>query len=81
MVHCNYYPVNNIFDKTLNLMRKYYVLSLFLCITLWSYAQNYTVLGNASSLSGCNCFQLTPDADDQARGHFPKQSHQPQQLV
>ncbi len=70
MVHCNYYPVNNIFDKTLNLMRKYYVLSLFLCITLWSYAQNYTVLGNASSLSGCNCFQLTPDADDQAGAIF-----------
>ncbi|MFN8285774.1 MAG: gliding motility-associated C-terminal domain-containing protein [Chitinophagales bacterium] len=51
-------------------MRKLYFLLLLLCYTFGSYAQNYTVLGNASSLSGCNCFQLTPDADDQAGAIF-----------
>ncbi len=25
-------------------------------------AQNYTVLGDATQLAGCNCFQITPDA-------------------
>lgn len=46
----------------------YAVLGLF--TALYASAQNYTVLGNASALSGCNCFQVTPDANNQAGAIF-----------
>jgi len=44
------------------------IASLFLLsivLAFKSFPQNYTILGSASPLSGCNCFRLTPDANDQ----------------
>ncbi|MBL7777219.1 MAG: gliding motility-associated C-terminal domain-containing protein [Chitinophagales bacterium] len=47
---------------------------LLLTLTILSFtalkAQNYTLLGSASAMSGCNCFQLTPDAGNQAGAIF-----------
>ncbi len=37
-------------------------------------AQNYTVLGNASQMSGCDCFMLTPNANNQAGAIFQNQT-------
>lgn len=51
-------------------MKKIYLPLLILLFSSKAYTQNYTVLGNASSLSGCNCFRLTPDANDQAGAIF-----------
>jgi gliding motility-associated-like protein len=49
---------------------------LFLLSTLLNnlYSQNYTVLGNASSQNGCNCYQLTPDANNMAGAIFQNQT-------
>jgi gliding motility-associated-like protein len=51
-------------------MKKIYasVITCFFVLTLS--AQNYTILGNASSLGGCNCFRLTPNSNDQAGAIF-----------
>ncbi len=47
------------------------LLAFFLVlVTISGYAQNYTVLGNAAQAGGCNCFQITPDAGDQAGAIF-----------
>lgn len=51
-------------------MKKLYVSIVTCFLSNLLYSQNYTVLGNASSFAGCNCYQLTPDADDQAGAIF-----------
>ncbi|MFN8292190.1 MAG: PKD domain-containing protein [Chitinophagales bacterium] len=47
---------------------------LLLCISLFFFAtiqaQNYTVLGNAVQLGGCECFRITPNAKNQAGAIF-----------
>ncbi|MFN8321778.1 MAG: L-type lectin-domain containing protein, partial [Chitinophagales bacterium] len=51
--------------------------SLYLILFFGSFsaiAQNYTILGNASSITGCNCYRLTPDANDQAGAIFQNQT-------
>ncbi len=55
-------------------MRKLYFCLFFTFLAAQAFSQNYTVLGSASSYSGCNCFQLTPDADDQAGAIFQNQT-------
>jgi len=55
-------------------MKKFYLGLLALLFSLHTFSQNYTVLGSASSLGGCNCFRLTPDADDQAGAIFQNQT-------
>ncbi|HLP51821.1 MAG TPA: PKD domain-containing protein, partial [Chitinophagales bacterium] len=55
-------------------MRKIYLYLFFLLITANSFAQNYTILGSASSTGGCNCFRLTPDAENQAGAIFQNQT-------
>src|SRR3954462_9097027 len=55
-------------------MNKSFLLCLFLSSTLISFSQNYTILGDATSLGGCNCFRLTPDANDQAGAIFQNQT-------
>ncbi|MCS6934042.1 MAG: gliding motility-associated C-terminal domain-containing protein [Chitinophagales bacterium] len=40
--------------------------ALLLLCTASTLAQNYTLLGSATPISGCNCFQLTPNANNQA---------------
>ncbi len=51
-------------------MKKLYLYVLLAFISPALVAQNYTILGNASPMSGCNCFQITPDANDQAGAIF-----------
>lgn len=51
-------------------MRKLYFSTVFLLLSCFTFAQNYTILGNATPLSGCNCFRLTPDANDQGGAIF-----------
>lgn len=51
-------------------MRKLYFSTLLLFLSYLSFAQNYTILGNATPLGGCNCFRLTPDANDQGGAIF-----------
>ncbi len=51
-------------------MKKLYASVVLYIILASAYAQNYTILGSASSMGGCNCFQLTPDADNQAGAIF-----------
>src|ERR1051325_5803476 len=46
-------------------MKKVFFGLLLLIISGEIFSQNYTILGSASSAGGCNCFQLTPDANDQ----------------
>lgn len=48
------------------------MLCAVLYIPVW--AQNYTILGSASSTGGCNCFRLTPDAENQAGAIFQNQT-------
>ncbi len=55
-------------------MRKIYSYLLFTFIVSQTFSQNYTVLGNASSTGGCNCYRLTPDADNQAGAIFQNQT-------
>lgn len=43
---------------------------LFVFVTVTGFTQNYTILGNSSAVGGCNCFELTPDAGDQAGAIF-----------
>ena len=54
------------------IMRKLYFSTLLLFLSYLSLAQNYTVLGSAAPniSNGCNCFRLTPDANDQAGAIF-----------
>lgn len=51
-------------------MRKLYFSISILLLSFASFAQNYTILGNATPLGGCNCFRLTPDANDQGGAIF-----------
>src|ERR1019366_1256521 len=53
-------------------MRKFHFFVLFFVIfTVKSFSQsNYTILGNAIQLPGCNCFQLTCDCQNQAGAFF-----------
>ncbi|MCW5907578.1 MAG: gliding motility-associated C-terminal domain-containing protein [Chitinophagales bacterium] len=51
-------------------MKKIFALILICFLAEGISAQNYTILGNASSLSGCNCFRLTPNANNQAGAIF-----------
>lgn len=51
-------------------MKKLFILILFCSFAQIINAQNYTILGNATSLSGCNCFRLTPNANNQAGAIF-----------
>lgn len=53
-------------------MRKLYFSTLLLFVSYLSFAQNYTVLGSATPnfANGCNCYRLTPDANDQAGAIF-----------
>ncbi len=56
-------------------MKKLYLLLCGLFVLVCStWAQNYTVLGSASSTGGCNCYRLTPDAEDQAGAIFQNQT-------
>ncbi|MDB5284857.1 MAG: hypothetical protein JWO06_3932, partial [Bacteroidota bacterium] len=51
-------------------MRKLYLL-LFVFVALNGFSQsNYTILGSAQQLSGCNCFQLTCDCQNEAGAFF-----------
>jgi len=51
-----------------------FTLLSFLFSVSVTFAQNYTVLGNASNLGGCNCYRLTPDANNQAGAIFQNQT-------
>ena len=51
-------------------MRKLYLLLFFLIVSAPIFSQNYTVLGNASQLPQCNCYQLTPNSGGQAGAIF-----------
>lgn len=51
-------------------MNKIYLTFIALALLVSVRAQNYNILGNASSLGGCNCFRLTPDANDQGGAIF-----------
>lgn len=51
-------------------MKKLYLSLLFFTLSASLFSQNYTVLGSATQLSGCNSYQLTPDAQDQAGAIF-----------
>ena len=52
-------------------MRKLYFSLLLLITSVTVFSQgNFTVLGNASQLPQCNCFQLTPNAGGQAGAFF-----------
>jgi gliding motility-associated-like protein len=55
-------------------MKKLYFYLLLALVSQQVFSQNYTVLGNASSLGGCNCYRLTPDANDQAGAIFQNQT-------
>jgi gliding motility-associated-like protein len=55
-------------------MKKIYLWLFLFVLSNQAFTQNYTVLGNASSLGGCNCFRLTPDANDQAGAIFQNQT-------
>ena len=50
----------------------FYLFIIWFCPKVFS--QNYTVLGNSSSSAGCNCYQLTPDAGNQAGAIFQNQT-------
>jgi len=51
-------------------MRKLYFLLFPLIISARLFSQNYTILGNASQLPQCNCYQLTPNQGGQAGAIF-----------
>jgi len=55
-------------------MRKSILLLTLLTLGLITYAQNYTLLGEAVSLGGCNCYRLTQAVDNQAGAIFQNQS-------
>src|SRR5688572_30559292 len=55
-------------------MRKSCLLPGLLFFTCEIFSQNYTILGSASSLGGCNCFRLTPDANDQGGAIYQNQT-------
>lgn len=47
---------------------------VFTFISLYTFSQNYTVLGDASPVGGCNCYRLTPDLNNQAGAIFQNQT-------
>ncbi|HWB63534.1 MAG TPA: PKD domain-containing protein, partial [Chitinophagales bacterium] len=51
-------------------MKKIYLLFFSLAVYWQAFSQNYTILGNATSYAGCNCYQLTPDAGNQGGAVF-----------
>lgn len=51
-------------------MKKIYAGIVAVICVFQLYSQNYTVLGNATALSGCNCFRLTQAANDQGGAIF-----------
>ena len=55
-------------------MRKVYFYLLLVFLSSYAFSQNYTILGNSSSMGGCNCFRLTPDAGNQAGAIFQNQT-------
>ncbi|MES2622514.1 MAG: gliding motility-associated C-terminal domain-containing protein [Bacteroidota bacterium] len=55
-------------------MKNIYLGILFSMIISSASSQNFTVLGNASFLGGCDSFQLTPDAGNQAGAIFQNQT-------
>lgn len=55
-------------------MRKTYPFIALLFVIAETAAQNYTILGSASQLAGCNCFRLTPDANDQGGAIYQNQT-------
>lgn len=55
-------------------MKNIYFYLLFILLPGSIFSQNYTVLGSASSTGGCNCYRLTPDANDQAGAIFQNQT-------
>jgi gliding motility-associated-like protein len=56
------------------MMKKIYLSFLFSLAFISTFSQNYTILGNASSQGGCNCYQLTPDAGNQGGAIFQNQT-------
>ena len=61
-----FYTPNDIYPD----MRKLYFLLFALVASGNLFSQNYTILGNASQLPLCNCYQLTPNQGDQAGAIF-----------
>lgn len=55
-------------------MRKIFTYLTLFFLSTSLFAQNYTILGNSSALSGCNTFRITPDADDQHGAIFQNQT-------
>ena len=55
-------------------MRKIFTLLCLFSFSFPLFSQNYTILGSASALSGCNSFQLTPNSGDQHGAIFQNQS-------
>jgi len=55
-------------------MKKLFTPLIFLVFSITAFAQNYTILQDASALSGCNCFRLTPDANDKKGAIFQNQT-------
>lgn len=51
-------------------MFKLYLTAIACVFVFTGSGQNYNILGNASTLSGCNCFRITPDANDQGGAIF-----------
>lgn len=70
-----FYITTLLSQKIITAFMKKFSLYLFLVFMSFSaYSQNYTILGNASSVTGCNCYRLTPDANDQAGAIFQNQT-------
>ena len=55
-------------------MRKIFTSLTLFFFSVSLFSQNYTILGNSSTLSGCNTFRITPDADDQHGAIFQNQT-------
>lgn len=55
-------------------MKKIYSCLFVLVTSLNIFAQNYTILQDATALPGCNCFRLTPDIGDRRGAIFQNQT-------
>jgi hypothetical protein len=55
-------------------MNKIVLSFLFAILFSFTYAQNYTVLGNGVNFSGCNCFKLTDAVDNQGGAAYQNQT-------
>ena len=55
-------------------MNKLSLVFTLIIIGIFTKAQNYTVLGDAISQGGCNCYRLTPAIDNQAGAVFQNQT-------